>query len=440
MRGVVRLVEGEHMHMNDRPSRGRFLRGIGALGAAGLGAPVLGSLLDLERAEARAQPATPIQHVIVACQENRTFDTYFGYYPKAGTYGVPQGYTQPDGHGGAIAPYHLTSQLTQDPTHDWQHIHGEWDAGKMDGFYTTDGKVALGYYDVRDLAYYYALAGCFTLCGNYFSSLLGPTYPNRLYMCSGTCGGNTSNNIAGGSLNWPTIVDLLDAYRITWKCYNVGGLGGLPSAPGGDNPLVLFKRWQYDKRLYYTQDDYVRDLKNGTLPQVSFIIPGVLVSEHAPAPIGLGEKAMADVITALMFSSAWRSSALFLTYDEGGGFFDHVTPPQFDAYGAGVRVPMLVVSPYARRGYIDGAQYEHSSILKFIEAVFGLRTLASVNPYFNNATPATNNDAANGQPYGPPAPPRDGLPLEKVGDLTGAFDFGQNPHYVPDLPTPATTP
>jgi phospholipase C len=409
---------------------------MGVLGAAGLGAPVLAGLLDPDPALARTQSTTPVKHVIVACQENRTFDTYFGYYAgaQASGYGVPSGYTQPDGNGGTVAPYHLRSQLTQDPTHDWQHIHGEWDGGQMDGFYTTDGKIALGYYDASDLGYYYALADAFTLYGNYFCSVLGPTYPNRLYLCSGTSGGNTGNNIAGGSLTWPTVVDLLDAYGITWKCYNIGGLGGSPSAPGGDNALVLFKRWQHDRRLYATEADYRRDLRRGTLPQVSFIIPGAVVSEHAPAPIGLGQQTMARVITALISSSAWPRAALVLTYDEGGGFFDHVSPPQFDAYGAGMRVPMVVVSPYARRGYISGAQCEHSSVLKFVEATFGLPTLASVNHRFDERTPAKNNDAANG-PFGPPAPPRDRLPLAQVGDLSDAFDFGQNPYYYPRLPS-----
>jgi phospholipase C len=146
----------------------------------------------------------------------------------------------------------------------------------------------------------------------------------------------------------------------------------------------------------------------------------------------MGEQMLSGVINALMQSSAWKNSALFLTYDEGGGYFDHVPPPQVDAYGMGFRVPMLVVSPWAKRGYISGQLYEHSSVLKFIERRFGLPTLASINHQFDTSTPGKNNDAANGKPTGPAAPPRDGL--TQIGDFYEAFDFSQNPDYHPALP------
>jgi phospholipase C len=142
---------------------------------------------------------------------------------------------------------------------------------------------------------------------------------------------------------------------------------------------------------------------------------------------------MADVIAKLMASSSWTSSALFLTYDEGGGYLDHVAPPQLDAYGLGFRVPTVVVSPYAKRGYVSGQLYEHASILKFIERRFNLPTLASINHQFDKSTPGNNNDAANGAATGPAAPPRDGNP--QLGDFYEAFDFTQNPDYHPSLPT-----
>ena len=141
---------------------------------------------------------------------------------------------------------------------------------------------------------------------------------------------------------------------------------------------------------------------------------------------------MAKVINALIASRLWTSSALFLVYNEGGGFFDHVAPPQVDAYGMGVCVPALVISPYAKRGYVSGHVYEHTSILKFIERRFGLPALASVNHQFDVGTPGQHNDAANGKEIGPPAPPRDNLP--QVGDFLEAFDFSQNPGYYPRLP------
>jgi phospholipase C len=248
---------------------------------------------------------------------------------------------------------------------------------------------------------------------------------------SGTAGGNTTNTANRGSFDWPTIVDLLDQHHISWKCYNLGL--GTGTSLEDFNILVYFKKWQNDARLMYSEDDYNRDLHNGTLPQVSFLITEALISEHPPADIQMGQDKMAEVINALIASSSWKSSAMFFIYDEGGGFFDHVAPPQVDAYGLGFRVPALVVSPYARRGYVSGQLYEHSSILKFIERRFGLPTLASINHKFDTSTPDTNNDAANGKPTGPAAPPRDGF--AQLGDFYEAFDFSQNPNYYPSLPS-----
>ncbi|HZS79546.1 MAG TPA: alkaline phosphatase family protein [Ktedonobacteraceae bacterium] len=413
-----------------RQSRRKALRNLGILAGAGL---TIDAGVLAARKVAASSDANPINHVLIACQENRTFDHYFGYYPHAGAFGVPANYSQPDGNGGTVTPHHFDFSITGDPSHTWQSIHSEWDRGKMDRFYTTDGDDALGYYDGSDLGYYYALAGAFTLCGKYFCSVLGPTVPNRTSLVAATCGGYTSDSISNGALDFPTIVDLLDQYKISWKCYNLGlGLGSTVSLEHF-NPLTFFKRWQNDPRLFYTEDDYHADLDAGTLPQVSFLITEELISEHPPADIQMGQQKMADVIDKLIHSSAWQSSALFLTYDEGGGFFDHVPPPQFDAYGPGFRVPMTVVSPYAKRGYVSGQVYEHASILKFIERRFGLPSLASVNHDFDKSTPGANNDAANGKPTGPAAPPRDGL--KQIGDFYEAFDFTQNPNYYPNLPT-----
>jgi len=416
-----------------RLSRRRAIRNLGIL--AGTAFSIDAGIFNARKVAASmyAGDSNPIHHILIACQENHSFDNYFGYYPRAGVYGVPSNYSQPDGKGGTVTPHHNLFPIGFDPSHTWQSIHSEWDKGAMDGFYTTDGSDALGYYDGSDLTYYYALADAFTLCGNYFCSVSGPTVPNRLVLVSGTAGGNTTDTLAAGSVDWPTIVDLLDAHRVSWKCYNLGlGLGS-SSLLEHFNGLTFFKHWQNDQRLQFREEDYNADLKAGTLPQVSFLITEELISEHPPADIQMGQQKMADVINALIASSSWQSSALFLTYDEGGGFFDHVLPPQVDAYGLGLRVSTLVVSPYARRGHVSGQLYEHSSILKFIERRFGLPSLASINHQFDTSTPGTNNDAANGSARGPAEPPRDGL--KQIGDFYEAFDFSQNPNYYPKLPS-----
>ena len=199
----------------------------------------------------------------------------------------------------------------------------------MDGFYTADGTAA-------DLPYYYNLFKDFTICGNYFGSLLGPTYPNHLYLCGGTSGGNTTNNIAEGSLDYPIILNLLDEFGISWKNYNLGHRKNFISL----NAFELFAEWSKDKRVIgFSESDYYDDLNAGTFPQVAFITPTLDISEHPGFDIQHGEAIQQSLITALMSSSIWSSSAYILTYDEAGGYFDHVAPPVLDAYGAGIRVP-----------------------------------------------------------------------------------------------------
>ena len=414
-----------------RLTRRRVIRNLGILAGAGLSIDAGIFATSRVTAQKYVSNTNSINHILIACQENHSFDNYFGYYPGVGAFGVPSNYSQPDGKGGTVTPQHALLPITTDPSHTWQSIHSEWNNGTMDGFYTTDGSTALNYYDGSDLSYYFSLADSFTLCGNYFCPVLGPTVPNRLSLVSGTAGGNTTDNLSPGSIDWPTIVDVLDAHQVTWKCYNLGlGLGSTGSLEHF-NGLTFFKKWQNDQRLTFTEDDYNADLQAGTLPQVAFLITEEFISEHPPTDIQSGQQKMSEVIKTLMSSSSWNSSAFFLTYDEGGGFFDHVLPPQLDAYGLGIRVPMLVISPYVKRGYVSAQLYEHSSILKFIERRFGLPSLASINHQFDISTPGTNNDAANGNSTGPAEPPHDGL--SQIGDFYEVFDFTQNPNYHPTL-------
>jgi phospholipase C len=423
-----------------RQSRRHALKRLGAFtlglsASAGLGT---GTLTAIGRAAASAPapaPAeNPLKHILILCQENRSFDTYFGYYERAGRFAVPANYSQPGGAGKpAVKPYHFSSYTNHDIPHSWQALHAEWNGGKMDGFVTTDGLEALGYYTRSDLPYYYALADAFTLCGNYFCYQLGPTLPNRLALWSGTSGGITNNRPGPGSLDWPTIADLLDQHGVSWQSYNLNShsrqrIGSL----NGFNGLAYFKRWIKDARLYGSEDDYYQALADGTLPQVVFLITSSEVSEHPPSNVRTGEKKVAEIINALIASRYWSQAAFILTYDENGGYFDHIAPPQLDAYGLGMRVPTLIISPWVKRGYVAGQLYEHSSVLKFIERTFGLPTLASLNHQFDDETPTSNNDAAAGRSAGPPAPPRDGL--AQIGDLYEVFDFSQDPHYYPPLP------
>jgi phospholipase C len=340
---------------------------------------------------------------------------------------VPGDYSQPGGiPRTSVKPYDVDSTISPNPNHDWATIHGDWDGGRVDGFVTAGGGVTMAYTDGSQLAYYYSLFSEYTLCVNYFCSLLGPTFPNRLYLAGATSGGQTTNNIPGGSLDWPVILDLLDAWGITWKVYNIGGAcsvsGGLSSLYC-DNHFQLFQRWVSEPRVNsFVDADYYSDLTNGTLPQVSFLMTNDINGEHPPYSLDVGETLQQQLITALQRSRYWARAAYFLTYDEGGGFFDHVVPPVFDAYGAGFRVPTWVISPFAKKGHLEATTFEHSSLLKFVERVFDLPTLASVNHQFDVRTPGgAVNDAANGAQYGPAAAPRDAR--IDIGDMTQCFQW-----------------
>lgn len=355
----------------------------------------------------------PIDTVVIDCQENRSFDHYYGFAPFAGDHGVPAGYTQPDGSGGVVAPFHFTSLSTHDIPHFWRDIHAEWNGGRMDGFFTADGIDCMGYYTGEDLPFYYSLHDQFTLCVAYFCSILGPSYPNHLYLAAGTSGGLTTNNVGAlGLLDYPCILELLDRAGVSWKVYN-----------GDHDPNVFefFARFGQDRRARATGADYLDDAMRGRLPNVSFVFArSVRLDEHPPADVSAGMRLQQRMIEALMDGPQWHRSAYILTYDEHGGYFDHVSPPQADAYGLGIRVPTWVISPHAKPGHLETTVYEHASILKLIERVFDLPTLASVNHRFDKRTPGgPNNEGSGGAAHGPPASPRDGVPW--IGDMTQCF-------------------
>jgi phospholipase C len=401
-------------------SRRRFLQ---QAGLAGVAAPLLGSAAG---AWARTAPApksklagsTPIKHIIVCCQENHSFDHYFGSYSGLPSgFGTPPGYSNPNGSGGQVKAFHFTNLTDngQDPYHDWVTIHGEYDNGKMDGFYKENGKAAMGYYEAADLPYYYSLFPKYTLCANYSCGVLSETYPNRLVLYSGTSGGITTNGInQNGSLSYPCILDLLSSHSITFKNYNF-------HCPANYTIMALFKKWATggpNNELNQSSTKFFDDCTNNTLPQVSFITEAPPYDEHPPANIHTGETMIESIVKAVQASKAWASTAILITWDEGGGFFDHLAPKQLDAFGPGIRVPMLIVSPYAKVGHVDTTYSDHSSVLKFIETVFALPTLASINHQFDTSTPKGSNYQANGAPF----PPRDGN--SALSDLTQCFTFG----------------
>jgi phospholipase C len=404
---------------DSRITRRTFLQRTGVAGAAVLGGTLWATAPAAARARRVTKVDTPIEHLVIACQENRSYDHYFGFSLGEAGFGPPPGYTQPDGQGGSVAPYEFTALSTPDIPHSWGAVHKQWDGGAMDGFYTTDGLNGMGYYTARELPFYYSLLGNSALNANYFCSLLGPTWPNRFYFAAGTSGGITTNGVWGyGVFDYPIILDLLDEAGVSWGIYNMNW----DSVPFGntDNVFVFWKNFAHDQRTLGSKGSFLNDARKGRLPQVSWLVSTFAhhEDEHPPADVSVGMGLQEDLITALRESPLWESSAYLLTYDEHGGYFDHVAPRQVDAYGLGVRVPLWVISPYARTGPVQSTlPADHTSTLKLIEALHGLPTLASRNHLFDTSTPTGGNYQANGAA----APPRDNR--EDLSDLLDLFDF-----------------
>jgi phospholipase C len=311
----------------------------------------------------------------------------------------------------------------------------------MDGWVTEENNTttAIGYFLPADHIYHVRLAQAFTICDHCFCSQIGPTLPNRLYLWTGTSGWDsltpigTANSLPYNNpsltapppvLSWQTMADVLDTAGLPWKCYSVAD-GSIPSAIGAFNPLIFFSQFQNNPaRLAQATTDFsefIADLAAGTLPAVSWIVTEAVVSEHPPAPPDMGQLLAARVVQELMASSAWQSTALFVTYDEGGGYFEHVPPTILEhvpaalpagglAVGPAFRVPMIIASPWVPANTVFSEALDHTSILQFVERTF---STAAKPIQLSTIAPARR----------------------QLADLTAAFNFNQAPN-VPPLPTP----
>ena len=410
-------------------TRKALLARSGAAGVALLGGSVWATAPTAARARRTGRRGDPpIRNLVISCQENRSFDSYFGFAPQVQRrgFGPPPGFSQPDASGGRHPVFHQTALRSADPHHSWAAAHLQYDGGRMDGFFKSSGNAAIGFYTADELPFYYSLLDApeAVLCANYFCSILGPTSPNRLYLMSGTSGGITSNGYCCFGIfdsgEWPIILDLLDEAGVTWRIYNRGGLEDVLTSDV-DNVAWFWSRWADDPRTSGTYDEYLLDCAAGTLPAVSWLIPSYAehLDEHPPHDVSAGMRLQQQAIGALRTSPLWLRSAFLLSYDEHGGLFDHVAPPQVDAYGLGIRVPLWVISPMLRRRGVVATRLpaEHVSTLKLIERLHGLPTLASRNHAFDHATPT----GPGHDTHGAAAPPRDGL--SAISDLTELFDL-----------------
>jgi phospholipase C len=436
-----------------------------------------------------------VEHIVFLMLENRSYDHYFGAYHRGrGFDDHPKhslGVFAQDYPGGTklsprkkLLPFHLNPAIgencTNDLTHNWGPQHESWNHGKMNRWVKThtaranegnpDGAMTMGYYTRRDIPFHWALADHFTLCDAYFSSILGPTHPNRLMANSGMIdphghhGGPITDTEALGedlrwTCDWTTVQEHLEDKGVPWKVYhpsNAHTTGKFAKLKGystwseelydptnpfvmslSDHVLPYFKAFKNPSSPLHRKafkptfpNDFHADIKSGNFPSVSWIIPPLGFDEHPSSPPQQGMWFTQQVVEALSANKKlWAKTALFVMYDENDGWFDHVAPPTAPKgtpgewltvasnklspdtngirgpLGLGVRVPMLVVSPFSRGGHISTEVFDHTSQLKLLSERFGIEV-----------------------------PNASKWRKETVGDLTSALFRGKRDMSMPALP------
>jgi phospholipase C len=401
-------------------------------------------------------------------------------------------------HAQSLLPFHLdtvstNAECTFDLSHEWDAQHACWNGGAMDAFVSTHtsaefegpdhGVLTMGYYTRQDLDFYYALADAFTLCDGYFCSVMGPTHPNRLFAVSGTLGPDgvhggpvlitDSSASAQYSVSWPTMPERLSAKGVTWKTYNGKGPAYRPDSgvamAVSNNTLLYFSQFRRPSSDLFRRafdpvypDDFARDVANDTLPQVSWIAPTVGVEEHPPAPPAVGMAYSHGIVATLASNpKVWSKTVLFITYDENDGFFDHVAPPTpppgtageyltvaplpADAHGIagpiglGFRVPMLVVSPFSRGGFVCSDTFDHTSMLRFLETRFDVPA-PNISAWRRGVTGdlTATLHTRTADPSVPALPATPGRNDPRVGRECSASDLAElNTGNPPPYPVPA---
>jgi phospholipase C len=384
---------------------------------AGAGLPSPGPVNEGD--DQRPDFEIPIKHIVFIIKENRTFDNYFARYPGAD--GATHGETS-TGERVKLAP--ATDVLEPDLGHLFLDAVKAINGGRMNGFdLVTSGETLNGYTSFKreGIPNYWAYADNFVLGDRMFSSMYGPTFPEHLYTVAAQAGRVVGNkdqtNIEGGYCDdpgetvfrymrmnkqereevlravrnvdldgivkyWehvracfdiPVIMDQLNQKNISWHYYADNG--------SWMNALLAIKHMRFSKhwgRDITPEEQFIDDIENENLDRATWVVPGPGVNEHPGGPsVCVGENWTVDVVNRLMRSKYWKSTAIFLTWDDFGGFYDHVPPPQYDIMGLGPRAPFLIISPWAKEGYIDSTEYEFSSVLKFIETVYDLEPMTA---------------------------------------------------------------
>ncbi|MGH9078484.1 MAG: phospholipase C [Acidimicrobiales bacterium] len=336
---------------------------------------------------ATAKSSSAIQHVIIVIQSGHSFDNYFGTRP--GVDGIPAGVCQQvlTNSKSCVKPYHLSSDQARAGLSDTLRVTGKAiDAGKMDGFVSAQpnasiGSLAMGHHDGSDLPYYWNLADRFTLFDHFYAASQAGTLPNRLAAVSGQTTGLTSNTPPASGISAPTVFDQLDQANLSWKYY-VQGYPFKSVTPGERSRVPILAMPAVTGNPTSAAHvagtgQYFTDLAAGHLPAVSYVASSSGDSERSPQSPAQGQAFVESLVNALMQSPEWSHTALLLTYDDSGGWYDNAVPPTVGGVTWGLRVPAILVSPYARAGQVDSQQLDTASIPGFIDQTFHLPPLTS---------------------------------------------------------------
>lgn len=374
-----------------------FLAGCGGSGSSNHGTPAPGPTAE----------SAKIKHVVIILQENRTVDNLFNGFPNADT--VTSGMS----NGKSVPLQPVTLEQGDDLDHSHAGWWQDWDGGKMDGFaHSAPGypnpSLAYGYVPRSESGPYWALAQAYTFGDEMFQPNSGPSFPSHQYLIAGQsantdedpsstpwgCDAPSSVTVTllgpnGADLpgtypcfDYQTIADILDSKHISWRYYaaasNPGASGNGYTWSAFDAVKHIRKGSDWSKNVISPETQVLSDIKNGNLAQVTWIVPENDFSDHPGAgSTAKGPDWVGNIVNTIGASQFWDSTAIFITWDDFGGWYDHVVPPQIDAMGAGFRVPLIVVSPYARHGYVSHTTREFGSFLRYIENVFNLPGLGT---------------------------------------------------------------
>jgi len=402
--------------------------------------------LEPSFAQTRSSPVGHyIKHVVIVIQENRSFDNLFHGYPKArsANFGFD--------HTGKKIPLYPTTLRGHEISHTFANAVGDWDNGKMDGFdlpllngYSTVGTYPYAYIKRKAIEPYWIMAQRYVLADKMFPTMFGPSFTAHLDLIAGTANLESDISEADFPVGVPagcdaptgtfsfqidayrtrsigpfpcftqfrTLADTLDAAKVSWKYYAPPldtGAGKIWTAFDAIKHVRSGPDWK--RNVVSPQTRFLTDAANGKLPAVSWVIPDLVDSDHVSNLPQHGPSWVSAVVNSVGKGPDWNSTAIFVVWDDWGGWYDSVPPPQLDFRGLGIRVPCIIISPYAKRGYVSHTQYEFGSILKFVEEAFDLPSLAS-------------------QAFG------SGYTDARANSMDDTFDFARAPRSFQPIPAP----